>query len=169
MRLTLILTVALLAFAACSEDATTSLDQPPAATASSEAGSVALGLGPYCWKSGDVGLCADSPGIVTGTVDLAVGRGETVTIGGALAQTEFAVGDALIRPIEGEAGARGDDWRMWTPTSAAWPGEWSALELEAVDGGLRLVIELPVGRYLVSLFLSFPQGDALYGLILDIR
>jgi hypothetical protein len=155
MRLTLILTVALLAFAACSEDATTSLDQPPAATASSEAGSVALGLGSYCWKSGDVGLCADSPGIVTGTV--------------ALAQTEFAVGDALIRPIEGEAGARGDDWRMWTPTSAAWPGEWSALELEAVDGGLRLVTELPVGRYLVSLFLSFPQGDALYGLILDIR
>jgi hypothetical protein len=168
MRLALVLTIALVAFAACSEDATTSLDQPPAATASSGAGNVALGLGSYCWKSGDLGLCADSPGIVTGTVDLAVGRGETVTFGVALAQTEFAVGDARIRPIEGEAAARGEDWRMWTPTSAAWPGEWSTLELDSVDDGLRLTAPLPAGRYLVSLGLTFPQGDALYGLILDV-
>jgi hypothetical protein len=160
--------VALVVFAACS-DGTTAGDEPPAAIARCGATSVPVGLGSYCWTSGGIGLCADSPGIVTGTVDLDVGRGETVTIGGALARTEFAVVAARIRPVEGEPAERGDDFLIWTPTSGKWPGEWIELEFEAVDGGLRLVAELPVGRYLVSLALSFPQGDAGYGLILAVR
>ncbi|HJM75397.1 MAG TPA: hypothetical protein QGI71_06000 [Dehalococcoidia bacterium] len=168
MRLTLIMIVVLLVFAVCS-DGVAGGDQPPAATARSGATSVAVGLGSYCWTSGGAGLCADSPGIVTGTEDLEVSRGEAVTIGGAFAQTEFALEDARIRPIEGEAAEEAEEWRMWTPTMATWPSEWSALELEAVDGGLRLIADLPAGRYLVSLALSFPQGDAGYGLILDIR
>lgn len=102
-------------------------------------------------------------------MELAESRGETVTIGGALAQTEFAVGEALIRPVEGESAERGDDWLMWTSASRAWPREWSALELDSVDEGIRLTAALPAGRYLVRLGPTFPQGDALYGLILDVR
>ena len=169
MRLTLTMTVALLVFAACSDGEPADFDEPPAAVARSGATSVAVGLGTYCWSSGSVGLCADSPGIVTGTVELEVGRGESVTIGGALAQTQFAVEDARIRPVEGEPAERGDDWLMWTPTPGAWPGEWSELEIEAVDGDLRFVANLPPGRYLVSLFVRFPQGNASYGLILAVR
>jgi hypothetical protein len=161
--------VALLVFAACYDGGLADFDEPPAAIARSDAASVPLGLGSYCWTSGGMGLCADSPGIVTGTLDLDVDRGETVTIGGALARTEFAVVAARIRPVEGEPAERGDDFLIWTPTSGKWPGEWIELEFEAVDGGLRLVAELPVGRYLVSLALSFPQGDAGYGLILAVR
>lgn len=196
MRLTLIMAAALLLFAACSGDepaspqgtlaptatadrpaatpaasatATTGSDEPPATVARSGAASAAMGLGSYCWSSGGTGLCADSFGIITGPVDLEVGRGETVTIGGPLAQTEFALADARIRPVEGEPAERRDDWLGWTPASDQWSGEWSELEIEAVDGGLRFVAELPPGRYLVSLFFRFPQGDASYGLILAVR
>ncbi|MEE8337773.1 MAG: hypothetical protein V3R95_06910 [Dehalococcoidia bacterium] len=169
MRLTLTMTVALLVFAACSGGGPADFDEPPEAVARSGSTSVPMGLGSYCWRSGDVGICADSPGIVTGTVELEVGRGESVTIGGAFAQMEFAVEGARIRPVEGEAAHGGDDWLMWTPASAEWPGEWRAFEIEVVDGGLRFVAQLPAGRHLVSLALRFPQGSAGYGLILAVR
>ena len=169
MRLTLTMTVALLVFAACSDGEPADFDEPPAAVARSGATSVAVGLGTYCWSSGSVGLCADSPGIVTGTVELEVGRGESVTIGGALAQTQFAVEVAQIWLIEGEAERESDRGLVWSPWLGEWPGESSELEVEAVDGGLRFVAELPPGRYLVSLSLRFPQGSASYGLILAVR
>ena len=56
MRLTLIITVALLVFAACS-DGTIAGDEPPVAIAPSGAASVPVGLGSYCWTSGR-GVCA---------------------------------------------------------------------------------------------------------------
>ena len=169
MRLTLIMTVALLVFAACSGDEPADFDEPPAAVARSGAASVVLGLGSYCWSSGGAGICVDSFAIVTGTADLEVGRGESVTIGGALAQTQFAVEVAQIWLIEGEAERESDRGLVWSPWLGEWPGESSELEVEAVDGGLRFVAELPPGRYLVSLSLRFPQGSASYGLILAVR
>ncbi len=144
-------------------------DRPPAMIARSGAASVAMGLGSYCWTSASTGLCVDVGGIITGTAALRVGRGEAVTIGGELAQTEFAVGRARIRRVEGEPAYEGEDWLEWMPAARDWSGEWSALELDAVDEGLRLTAELPAGRYLVSLSLGFPQGDANYGLILEIQ
>lgn len=144
------------------------LDKPPAATARAGAASVDMGLGSYCWTSASTGLCVDAVGIITGTAVLRVGRGEAVTIGGELAQTGFAVERARIRPVEGEPAYEGEDWLAWNP-GRDWPGEWSVLGLDAGDEGLRLTAELPAGRYLVGLSLGFPQGDASYGLILDVQ
>ncbi len=166
MRLPTIMAVAVVVFGACFGGA---LGKPPAAIATTGSASVDMGLGSYCWTSGSRGLCSDWFGIRTGTVDLAVGRGEAVTIGGALAQTEFAVEEARIGPVEGEPADEGEDWLVWTSVSGDWPGEWSALEFHVVDEGIRLMTELPAGRYLVSLSLRFPQGSASYGLILDVR
>ncbi len=145
------------------------LDKPPAAIARAGSASVAMGLGSYCWTSASSGLCVDTVGIMTGTTALGVSRGETVTIGGAFAQTDFTVSRARIRPVEGEPAYEGEDWLAWSPAAGDWPGEWSALELDAGDEGFRLTAELPSGRYLVSLSLGFPQGDANYGLILEIQ
>ncbi len=204
MRPTLIVTVALLVFGACSGGETSpppltpaqtaapeqplataapatatqtatatapaGLDEPPAAIARAGSASVAMGLGSYCWSSGSVGRCADMVGPITGRAALQVGRGETVTIGGQLTQTEFIVERARIRSVEGEPAYEGEDWLAWTPAAHDWPGEWSVLELDAVDEGLRLTAELPAGRYLVVLSLSFlPHGSAGYGLILDVQ
>ena len=145
------------------------LDKPPAAIARAGSASVAMGLGSYCWESGGLGLCADAVGIITGTTALEVGRGEAVTIAGELARTEFAVESARIRPVEGEPAYEGEDSLAWTPAAQNWPGEWSALDLDAGDEGLGLTAQLPAGRYLVNLSLRFPQGDASYGLVLDVR
>ncbi len=146
------------------------LDEPPAAIARAGSASVAMGLGSYCWTSGSVGRCVDMVGPITGTTALRVDRGEAVTIGGELAQTEFAVERARIRPVEGEPAYEGEDWQAWTPAAQDWPSEWGVLELDAVDEGLRFTAELPAGQYLVTISLSFlPHGSAGYGLILDVQ
>ena len=143
-------------------------DKPPAAIARAGAASVAMGLGSYCWTSGSAGLCVDAAGVIPGTAALRVGRGEAVAIGGELAQTEFAVGRARIRPVEGGPAYEGKDWLTWMPAARDWPGEWSALDLSTGDGGIRFTAG-PAGRYLVDLSLSFAQGDAHYGLILAVQ
>ena len=197
MRPTLIVTAALLVFGACFGGETSppllapaqtatpegslagaavGLDEPPAAIASAGSASASMGLGSYCWRSAGAsdGLCADAVGIITGATALRVDRGEAVTIGGQFVQTDFAVESARIRPVEGEPAYEGEDWLAWTPAAQGpaaqdWPSEWSVLELDAVDEGLRFTAELPAGRYLVSLFVTFPQGSAGYGLILDVQ
>ncbi len=179
MRPALILTAALMVFGACSGGETSPpgatptatvayLDRPPAAIARAGAASVAMGLGSFCWASASTGLCADAIGIITGGAALRVGRDEAVTIGREFAQTDFEVELASIRPVEDEPVYEGEDWVAWSP-GRDWPGEWSALEFTKGDEGLRLTAELSAGRYLVNLSLSFPQGSASYGLVLDVQ
>ena len=93
-------------------------DAPPDGTLASGSGSVALGLGSYCWSppggSGQPAMCADAIGIITDTQNLTVEAGETLTIAGeagtlpwppmTIAQATLYVG--LDEPVESQADFR---------------------------------------------------------------
>ena len=140
-------------------------DEPPAGTASSGtgssgAGTVDLGIGSYCWGR----LCVDKIGHMTGKDALTLGSGETFLIGGPLTSISFEELMVQVWPLPNEPIADGPDW-------IAWPGG------PTIDGGLEVAVSspfgytvnLPPGRYLVSLFVrATGGGDASYGLMLEV-
>ena len=143
-----------------------SLDRPPALTASAGAQSAALRLGTNCWTSpGGPGLCADAFGIITGRVALPAGAGGVVVVSGDLsvAGASVVTGWAISRPAEPLAD--GDDWLAWSPAG----DDRVTLEIALSGDALTFDADLPPGRYVVALFLDFPQGDASYGLLLDVE
>ena len=141
--------------------------EPPAASASDGAATVALGLGSYCWTPpAGPGLCADAIGVITAPSSLRVATGDSLLLGGPLlaASVEAWSATAWVRdaPV-----ARGDDWLAWVPWSGSTDpvGQPLALDLDAS----ALTAPARPGSYLVSLSVSFPQGDATYGLLLEVE
>ena len=148
------------------EDLGGSLDQPPALTASAGAASLALGLGTYCWTPpAGPALCADAFGIITGSAALPASSGEAVTVSGAFSVSGASVVTGWAIPRPAEPLADGDDWLAWSPF------DHDPVTLEIVQSGDELTFDaaLPPGRYVVALFLDFTQGDASYGLLLDVQ
>ncbi len=145
----------------------TGAGEPPGGSASAGGATVALGLGSYCWTPpAGPGLCADAVGIVTAPGSLAVAAGGSLGLGGPLLAATVEARSATAWPRPDAPVASGDDWAAWTPWSAGvgTTGETLAVDLEA---GTPAAPAAP-GRYLVSLAVTFPQGDALYGLLLDV-
>jgi hypothetical protein len=143
------------------------LPSPPVASASAGGSNVALGLGSYCWTPpGGPGLCADAVGIITGTSSLTVAPGGSLALGGPLLGAAVETSSATAWPRPAAPVATGDDWAAWSPRSgSASPGNQTlALDLDA--GALAAPV-LP-GSYVVLVAVSFPQGDASYGLLVDV-
>ena len=141
--------------------------EPPAASASADGSNVALGRGSYCWTppSGP-GLCADAVGIITRPSSLTVAPGGSLALGGPLLGAVVETSSATAWPRPAAPIATGDDWVAWSPwNGSASPGSQTlALDL---DAGALAAPALP-GSYIVLLAVSFPQGDASYGLLLDV-
>lgn len=141
--------------------------EPPAGSASAGGASVALGLGSYCWTSpAGPGLCADSVGVVTAPGSLTVAAGGSVRLGGPLlaAAVDMSSATAWARPDAPIAS--GGDWAAWAPWGGSSGAVGATLALD-LEGGALSAPAAP-GRYLVSLSVSFPQGDALYGLLIEV-
>ena len=144
---------------------------PASLTATAESGAVVAGTGTYCWTSplaadGDgqaVGLCVDMIGIMTGPLSLAVRAGETVALLGDLPWADFHDGAVQAWPRPAQPVAT-------TATALAWQPAEEGTALTALPGPARLnfVADLPPGRYLVGAFLTFEQGDVMYGVLLDV-
>jgi hypothetical protein len=116
--------------------------EPPAAFLAGSRGEVALDRGSYCWQTftpGGFGLCADRAASEP-NARLVVTSGETVTLRfSAMTPTEVV----LVRA------------NTSTPLTAGNP--------------VRFVMSLPVGVHTVGFFTRWVQGDASYGVRLDVR
>src|SRR5690606_22564965 len=110
--------------------------EPPAVEASSDGGSVAAGLGTYCWSppegSGQPGLCADAIGIITTAAALPVSSGANVTL-------ETSEEGGLAR-------STGDTVEVWPfdqdtpepPASGDWGQAWQPLEVPALPADVTM-------------------------------
>jgi hypothetical protein len=139
--------------------------KPPPASATSGGTTVPLGLGTYCWSEpGKSGVCADAIGPVTATQPLTVARGATITVANPVAGS--AVNGATLtawsglgsRPIQGTEQV----WLLNGGTSATLAASSNAT-------GLTFSADLPPGRYVIDIGLTYPQGGVSYGLLLDVR
>lgn len=139
--------------------------KPPPAAATSGAATLQLGLGTYCWSEpGKSGVCADAIGPVTATQPLTVARGATITVTNPVAGS--AINGALLtawsglgsRPIQGVEQV----WLLNGGTSAT-------LTASVTPAGLTFSADLPPGRYVIDIGLTYPQGGVSYGLLLDVR
>jgi hypothetical protein len=156
-------------------------DAPPQGTLASASGEVDLGLGSYCWSpptsSGEPSLCADAIGIITGTSDLTVEAGETLTIAdaepGTLPWPPLAIDSATLwmapdEPISAEA-----DFRAWQPEGQIEDGiDLEADSSEIGSHTVTLPADLEPGRYLLSIFYTAGPdrgSDATYGAILIVE
>ena len=81
----------------------------------------------------------------------------------SVAGASVVTGWAISRPAEPLAD--GDDWLAWSPAG----DDRVTLEIALSGDALTFDADLPPGRYVVALFLDFPQGDASYGLLLDVE
>jgi len=148
--------------------------EPPGVEASSGDASVPAGLGSYCWTpaagSGQPGICADAIGIITAAEALPVAAGADVTLetseeGGLERSTGVSVQVWPFDPSATEP-ASGGDWGL------AWqPPEIPALASDVTMAGDSISFAVPEepGNYLVSVFVTFPNGDAMYGLQLEVE
>lgn len=154
---------------------------PPEGTLASTSGEVDLGLGSYCWSPpegvGAPAMCADAIGIITGTSDLTVEAGETLTIAdeepGTLPWPPMTIESATLwvapdAPIASEA-----DYRAWQP-DAGFEGDTN-LKADSSEVGshtITLPDDLEPGRYLLSIFYTAGAdrgSDATYGAILVVE
>jgi hypothetical protein len=78
---------------------------------------MAMPRGGRCWSvPGQPAVCGDVFDILTGLTPLDVGRGETVTIAGELADVRFRTAAASIWRIQGAPVREDDHWRVWEPS-----------------------------------------------------
>ena len=135
---------------------------PPPATAYAGSVTVPLGLGTYCWTDpgAEVGLCADTIGIVTDPTALTVPVGSLVTVAYPSGITE-----AFVRasPLPGEPIQDDGATLVWAPE-----GEGQELAVHLRPGAFGFFADLAAGQYLMSIRLFVPEGDVSYGLILDV-
>ncbi|MDA1062155.1 MAG: hypothetical protein O2895_04505 [Chloroflexi bacterium] len=138
---------------------------PPQVLAAGGGSEVALGLGSYCWTAGarQPGLCADSVGIITNAAPLQVLPDGTVELTTSLDLAGATQLGARVQPVEGVPVASGPDWLAWPPSRAGRP-----LDVTVGPAGASFVADLAPGRYLVTLFVVVAQGDASYGLLLEV-
>ncbi len=123
----------------------------------------AVGTGSYCWTSGDVGICGDSIGIITGDDPLVIRPGAAVSLVGMLdwrrVQVEGAqVSSAPAAPIDEGAG-----WLAWNRGDDA-----RGIDVTVNSEGLHFTAPDTVGTYIVDFFLRVPQGDVTYGVLLEV-
>ena len=139
---------------------------PPPVLAAGGDSEVALGLGSYCWTagSGQPGLCADTIGIITNAVPLVVTRGETVELTTSLDLAGATQLGVRVQPPGGAPIASGAGWLAWTPSTTSAP-----LDVRVGPPGATFVADLAPGRYVVALFVAVAQGDAGYGLLLEVE
>ena len=136
---------------------------PPPVSASVDGSTVALGLGSYCWtQPGGPGLCADSIGWITQVEPFEVAQGDAITLASDL---DLANASSLQVQVfaAGTAVGSGSDWTAWHP-------EGETIQLDFVRGpqGLLLRTDLDPRRYVIGVFVRVPQGDAAYGLLLEV-
>jgi hypothetical protein len=149
-------------------------DSPPAGVLGSSGGSVALGLGSYCWSppqaSGNPAICADAIGIITNVADLPVTAGETLTITGDLSWPPMSIAIASLWTISGEPVTSGDDFRAWHPEGAIQGLQSDSSTI--TEHTVTLPEDLAPGRYLLAVnYTAGPDrgSDATYGAILVIE
>jgi hypothetical protein len=141
--------------------------EPPDAAAAAGSVSVPMGTGTYCWtQPGVPGLCRDMQGPITGVRELQVQRGATVVV-----NTQFP--GANIKTAVVSAYAVGTtQGKSEGPGELSWnfpPVNGQPLTSTTTARGLEFTAALNAGRYVVSVFLQVPEGDVVYGVVLDVR
>ena len=161
---------------ACTDGDTEGADdttgQPPALQASGGGETEAAGLGSYCWTppegSGQPGLCADATGIVTSADALAVDAGDEVVLEpteqDALAAATAVNVQLWPRDEIGDPISSGDWGVAWNPGAA----QATVIEATLTADSITFVAPEESGAYIVSLFVTFENGDAMYGLQLEV-
>lgn len=149
---------------------------PPEGRILAASGEVDLGLGSYCWSpptgGGEVGHCADAIGIITGTEDLTVSPGETLTVTGDLAMPPMTISTARLHLATDEPIDAQPEFRAWQPNPDAVS---QSLEVDSSTTGEHTVAlpdDLEPGRYVLDL--SYTAGpdrgsDAQYGVVLVVE
>ena len=134
-------------------------DEPPAASASANSESVETGIGTYCWTR----LCVDKIGVPTkGT--LIVSPGDTVSV--AIPEGVPALREAGANVFEAVGALPLDDGSEIWP----YPGATGAeVDYEVTNESVDVVIDLPPGRYVLSVFMSFESGDVVYGVLVEVQ
>lgn len=131
---------------------------PPAAHAVTSASSVRMARGTSCWRQPDGRrLCSDTPrgGVATSTTPLVVPVGTAIRVDGDFAGLAQAAGS--VRAI-------GDTPLLDDPDGQVWEAGATAQSFD----GLQLTVSAPAGRYVLSVTLSFPEGSATYGVVLQV-
>ena len=137
-----------------------------------EVGGVAapFGLGTYCWTVAQTGeftqsVCADSQFGVTGSAALVIPSSALVQIAyPRTAPLIYSAGVGTDR-VTGPAAFIDADSAIGWPTC----NRRRQQEVELHADGLTVPLDLPTGRYLLSLSLFVQGGDAFYALIVDVR
>jgi hypothetical protein len=132
--------------------------RPPQSTLSYGGETVSGALGTYCWES----VCVDKIGIPVNEEALTVPAGSTLT---------FAYGGKKLDSLSVSADriGRGNHLERIGRVSVLVPDEGSKgyqeIRLQSNRSGnrARFAAELPAEKYVVSVFVRVPQGDALYG------
>ena len=135
---------------------------PPPATGHAGTATVPLGLGSFCWTDpgAEVGLCADTIGIITDPTALTAPVGSLVTVAYPSGITEVFV---RASPLPGEPIQDDGATLAWAPQD-----EGQELSVHLRPGAFGFFADLAAGQYLVTIFLFVPEGDVSYGLILDV-
>jgi hypothetical protein len=137
---------------------------PPTLVAGTDTVATRAGLGTYCWSGAEVGICADSIGIISGVGTLPIAGGESVTLSGDLAGVVIETVTARAWPLsEVELIEQGNDFVAWSPQGTA-----LAIAVVVDDEGFVLTPGLPQGDYLVSVRVLADRGDAQYGILLKV-
>ncbi len=155
------------------DDGTPVTSRPPDLDATSDGESVAAGLGTYCWTppegSGQPGLCADAIGIITTEDALAASPGAAVVLeaseADALASATAVNVQVWPRDELGDPISSGDWGVAWNPGTA----QATVVDATLADGTIAFTAPEGAGAYIVGLFVTFENGDAMYGLQLEVE
>ena len=138
--------------------------RPPTLVAGTASVAKRAGLGTYCWGGDEVGICADSLGIISGVGTLPIAGDESVTLSGDLAGVVIESATARAWPLSKvEMIEQGNDFNAWSPLGTA-----LAIPVVVAKKGLVLTPGLPQGDYLVSVRVLADRGDAQYGIMLEV-
>ena len=155
------------------EDGTPITSRPPELEATSASASIPAGLGTYCWTppegSGQPGLCADAIGIITTADPLTASPGTEVVLEASEAD---ALGSATAVNVQvwprdelGDPISSGDWGVAWNPGAA----QATVIEGTLADDTITFTAPDEASAYIVGLFVTFENGDAMYGLQLEVQ
>lgn len=136
------------------------LDSPPSLVAAVDGDEVSMARGGYCWTdTAGEQTCGDPFGVVTASDELTLRRGDTVRL-----------------TLDPDIDVTGVDGNLFEPASEAeergrllvWPEVRSVERLDA-DAWPQVVIDVPPGRYILEVRLSFDQDGVSYGALLEVE
>jgi hypothetical protein len=133
--------------------------RPPDSTLSYGGETVSGTLGTYCWING----CVDTVGIGASTDELTVPAGSSVT---------FAYGGSVLDSVGVAAyqiGRRNQPEKISGNIVLMSAGKGTELPVHQTCNQARITVGLPVGRYVVDVFATIPQGDASYGFLVAVE